>query len=268
MPPDSGFLSMTSGQLCYPQAGMRAANGPHIRRGIVVSDLHLFTRRSRAVECLQSLRAELASVDVLVLNGDTFDFRWSTLRDRQATIAAALDWLRALASDLPTCRIHYVLGNHDCLAPFRDQLAALTLPRLRWHEHFFRLENALFLHGDCAHEPMDPEGLRRYREPWENDRQRGALAAGIYAAIDRLGLTRFAHERHFPHRRTVERIAHYLDRASLNWRDGVRDCYFGHTHRPFSDYRHSGVAFHNSGSAIRGMAFNPLRFETRGEENH
>jgi len=66
---------------------------------------------------------------------------------------------------------------------------------LRWHEHYLRLGPALFLHGDCAHEPMDPDGLRRYRAPWENDRQRGPFATGAYIAADHLGLTRLAHAR-------------------------------------------------------------------------
>jgi calcineurin-like phosphoesterase family protein len=242
---------------------MRGGNGLNPGHGIVLSDLHLFARRSRAADCLRSLRADLGSANVLVLNGDTFDFRWSTLRDRRTTVAAALDWLRALVNDLPKCRIHYILGNHDYLAAFREELASLapTLPRLRWHEHFLRLGPALFLHGDCAHEPMDPDGLRRYRAPWEDDPQRGPVASGAYVVADRLGLTRLAHARYFPPSRTVGRIVHYLDSAWPGWQSTIRDCYFGHTHLPFSGFRHNGVAFHNSGSAIRGMAFNPIKFK-------
>jgi len=60
-------------------------------RGIVLSDLHLFARRSQAADCMHRLRTELATVRVLVLNGDIFDFRWSTLRDLETTVAAALE---------------------------------------------------------------------------------------------------------------------------------------------------------------------------------
>jgi UDP-2,3-diacylglucosamine hydrolase len=59
-------------------------------RGLVISDLHLFSPRSKAVELLVGIQEKLASADVLVLNGDIFDFRWSTLPDTQATIVAAL----------------------------------------------------------------------------------------------------------------------------------------------------------------------------------
>ena len=235
--------------------------------GIVLSDLHLFAWVSRAADRLQSMRADLASADVLVLNGDTFDFRWSTLRDRKTTVAAALDWLRALANDLPQCRIHYVLGNHDYLADFRAQLPplALELPRLHWHEHFLRLGPALFLHGDCAEEPMDPDGLHRYRAPWANDRQRSLLATCIYFVLDLLGLTRVSHKRRYAPRRAVERVVHYLDRAWPGWQRAIRECYFGHTHQAFSDYRQDGVVFHNSGCALRGQVFNPIRFQVREE---
>src|SRR5262249_53108904 len=159
------------------------------------------------------------------------DFRWSTLRDRQTTVAAALDWLRALVNDLPKCRVHYVLGNHDYLADFRDQLASVApgLPRLRWHRHFVRLGSAVFLPGDGVEDPMDPDGLSRYRAPWATDRQRGRVASGVYVVADCLVLTGLAHERRFPRRRTVERIVHFLDRASPGWQSAVRECYFGHT---------------------------------------
>jgi len=249
---------------------MHLGNGLGTARGVIVSDLHLFARRSRGVECVNSLRAELASATVLVLNGDIFDFRWSTLRDRETTLTAALAWLRDLSEAFPKCQLHYVLGNHDCLTLFREKLATLasTLPRLNWYEHGVRLGTALFLHGDCADETMDPPGLRRYRERWQDDRPRGALAAAAYIAADRLCLTRLALTRHFPQRETVERIVHYLDRAWPGWRPSIRDCYFGHTHLPFSDYPYAGVAFHNTGSAIRGMDFNPIIFDppTEGAE--
>jgi UDP-2,3-diacylglucosamine hydrolase len=103
----------------------------------VLSDLHLFARRLVGQDCINSLRAELAAAGVLVLNGDIFDFRWSSVRNFEASVAAALDWLRDLPNDFPRCQIHYVLGIHDRLTRFRERLPALaaSLPRLHWHEH-------------------------------------------------------------------------------------------------------------------------------------
>jgi len=246
---------------------MKTAREHRPTRGVVVSDLHLFARRSRGAHCFDSIRPELASATLVVLNGDIFDFRWSTLRDLDTTVAAAMEWLRDLLETFPQCRVHYILGNHDWFSPFRGEIAALARhqPRLRCHEHGVRLGDALFLHGDCAHRKMDAGGLGRYRQCWDNDRRHGALRTGAYLMADRLGITQFTHARWFPRERTVERIVHYLDRAWPVWRHNVRDCYFGHTHLPFSDYRHDGVAFHNTGSAIRGLHFNPITFEVHDD---
>jgi hypothetical protein len=234
----------------------------HTRQGVVISDLHLFARRSMALDCLEGIRVELNQADVLVLNGDTFDFRWSTLRGLDTTQRAAADWLRGLRDAYPRCEIHFVLGNHDCLASFVDELNALaeTLPRFQWHEYWLRLGPALFLHGDCAHRIMGEHELHRYREPWRRDRQRGTLGALAYACVDHLGFTRLGQVWKFPRSKTIQRVAHYLDRTCSGWRDGVLDCYFGHTHVPFSNYQVGGINFHNTGSAIRSMAFNPLVF--------
>ena len=116
------------------------------------------------------------------------------------------------------------------------------------------------MHGDCTHRRMGPADLRRFREDWDNDRQHGRWMTKAYVAVDRLGATRLAHQTFFPRRTTVERAMHYLDSACPDWRVDTHHCYFGHTHQPFSNFRHDGIQFHNTGSAIRGMGFNPLTF--------
>lgn len=236
------------------------ANGPC---GLVVSDLHLFARRSEGFVRFEALRAQLSRINTLVLNGDTFDFRWSSLRSQPATVEAALEWLAALASEFGDCQIHFVHGNHDCLAKFKDGLEELvaTSRNLHSHDYLLQLGSCLFVHGDCAHRPMRRVDLERYRSNWKAHGRRGALGTAAYLAADRLGLTRLVHEWHFPRDKTVARIAGYLDDARPGWRSSTRQCYFGHTHLPFSDHEHQGVRFHNTGSAIRGMGFNPLFFE-------
>ncbi|MCC6235800.1 MAG: hypothetical protein IT580_24400 [Verrucomicrobiales bacterium] len=241
---------------------MHRGAAPPTRRGLVVSDLHLFARRSVGDACFQSLRAELASVDLLVLNGDIFDFRWSTLRGHHATVQAAVMWLRQLAAELPRCEIHYVLGNHDCLELFQERLPHWCAgeSRLHWHEHQLRLGSALFLHGDCSVGHYDLAALRSYRSPWEHDSQRSPFAAHAYRLADRLGMTALVHRWHFPREQTVARVVYHLDQTQAGWKKEIRDCYFGHTHLPFAHHPHAGVNFHNTGSAIRGMKFNPIRF--------
>jgi len=234
---------------------------PH-GKGLVISDLHLFSRRSVALKQIGSLNGQLSFAKVLVLNGDIFDFRWSTLADHNASVAGAVDWLRKLSATLPDCQIHFVLGNHDCTPAFREGLTGLTstVPRFQWHEYALRLGTKLLFHGDCANRRMKHRELVRFREVWERHPQRHDFWGQAYSHFDRTKILHFFNRRHFPHRHTVERVAFYLDDAHPGWRSETRDIYFGHTHVPLSNYLNEGIRFHNSGSAIRGMKFNPISF--------
>jgi UDP-2,3-diacylglucosamine hydrolase len=246
---------------------MNAISDRHLQRGVALSDLHLFSGRSHGAACLETIRPLLESSTILVLNGDIFDFRWSTLRDPQKTVAAALAWLRHLSLQYPHCQIHYVMGNHDCSRSFTLQLdhLAASLPQFKWHEYVLRLGTSIFLHGDCTHRPIQHHQLTDLREPWRKDERRGPLITTGYQIIDRLGITQRFQKWHFPRQRTVERIVLYLDGASPGWRKGTTDCYFGHTHLPFENFVHSGIRFHNTGSAIRHMQFSPRTFTFRLE---
>ncbi|HUR57049.1 MAG TPA: metallophosphoesterase [Opitutaceae bacterium] len=236
-------------------------------RGVVVSDLHLFAQRSAGADYFAALKPQLIAADVLVLNGDIFDFRWSTLPSVESTAVHALEWLAAASAALPACDIHYVLGNHDCPTFFQAKLAefARGRPRLHCHPLGLRIGPAVFVHGDCAHRKMDPAGLRRYRAAWDNDRGHRPWQTRAYVAADRIGVTALTHRGWFPREKTVGRVTHYLDRAQPGWRERTGDCYFGHTHLPFSNHRSGTIRFHNTGSGIRGMGFNPVQFSVERE---
>ncbi len=102
---------------------------------------------------------------MLVLNGDTFDFRWSTLPDEASSIAAAIAWMEVWADRFVGRELHFVLGNHDCLRAFRRELEKLVAarPQLQVHEDFLRLGDQLFLHGDCANRRMNGAAMRLFR---------------------------------------------------------------------------------------------------------
>jgi UDP-2,3-diacylglucosamine pyrophosphatase LpxH len=121
----------------------RKANTPS---GLVVSDLHLFAHRSDGLERMAALQPRLAQTDLLVLNGDIFDFRWSTLPEHAHTVRDAVRWLRQLADSISNCRIHYVLGNHDCLAEFLPEVERIAAGHANffWHEYSFPLSDSLF----------------------------------------------------------------------------------------------------------------------------
>ena len=257
------ILPAFAAAICIFESVGQTNGQPKVSNGIVISDLHLFARRSRGAARFDSLRRELRALDVLVLNGDIFDFRWSTLGDQKQTLPAAMNWLNALVRELPRCEIQFIVGNHDCPRTFLEELSRLaaTCPRFHWHEHLLQVGPALFIHGDCAHRRMDHHGLSRFRRHWERDWCWNPAMATAYLCADHLGITRRVHEWHFPRRKTVERITFYLDNASPGWRARTRDCYFGHTHLPFANYEHGGVRFHNTGSAIHNLDFNPIAFE-------
>ena len=196
------------------------------------------------------------------MNGDTFDSRWSQYPSQQATVAAALEWLTNLLDSLGRAEVHYIYGNHDWLGMFRDSLEELSSrhPRLFSHKYWLRLDRSLFLHGDCANYRMAQAALERLRRPWKRDRQRGWLSASLYDLADLTGLNGLVHRCYFPRNRAVGNVAYYLDQTMHGWRDQVDDCYFGHSHLPFRDHLLGPVRYHNTGSGIPGMGFQPLRF--------
>jgi UDP-2,3-diacylglucosamine hydrolase len=238
-----------------------------MQQGLVVSDLHFFSRRSDGQELWSGIDDELRQADVLVLNGDTFDFRWSHFPSEEAAVSAALNWVRELVEGKRYAMVHYVFGNHDCLGEFKSRLEAFAqgCDGLLCHEYLLQLGQNLFLHGDCANRRMDREALLRYREDWSRDRPRGPLQKALYDGVDAIGISRCFHEIYFSRKSTVARVCHYLNHVMPAWRDEVDHCYFGHTHRPFTNHKHEGVEFHNTGSGIRGMGFQPLAFSHDSE---
>lgn len=242
--------------------GGDANNGSEMKRGLVISDLHLFSPRSEGSRLLAERMDEVTQTDVLVLNGDVFDFRWSELPDQSATISAAIDWLKKLLENFQGESIHYVLGNHDCLSAFTSRLDELAQanPMFSCHEHRLIINRSLFLHGDCANRMMDENMFKQYRRAWSSHRQRGKVGKTLYQIADITGLSRRFHEQHFPQAATVERVAHHLNHIFPAWREEIDDVFFGHTHRPFTSHTHEGVNFHNTGSGIRSMGFLPLSF--------
>lgn len=239
----------------------------HPARGAVVSDLHLFARRSDGQHQFSQFESKLGHLDAIVLNGDTFDFRWSQLHSETESITAATRWLESLIERRPGCDIHFLRGNHDCLAAFTPALLRLSSDHARFHCHDHRLQlgDLLFLHGDCTNRRMDLAALERFRESWSHDRQRGRLAASLYSAVDATGLCSLFHHCYFPAGQTVARVAHHLDHVLPGWPQVISRCYFGHTHRPVHGFENNGVHFFNTGSGIRGMGFAPLSFGWSGD---
>jgi UDP-2,3-diacylglucosamine pyrophosphatase LpxH len=221
-----------------------------------VSDLHLFANRSNAHHYLEDIARAAGHAEVFVLGGDTFDFRWSRLPILRA-VDRAVQWLSELTASCPACHFHVVLGNHDYHQAFIDRLVELDrqVPNLSWHRYYVRLGSSVFLHGDVANKQMNARMLAEAREQWLDDRRRGPFASMLYDVVIASRLHRPVARLVFSKRIVVRRVLKYLESIGEGPDSGVRDVYFGHTHRRMSNYRYRGLGFHNSGAPIKGMKF-------------
>ncbi len=236
------------------------------RSGWVLSDLHLLAQRSVAADYLAAVHEAAQDADFIVLNGDVFDFRWTTLPGIEASLTAAEEWLRALVESFPGCEFYYVLGNHDGIEPFAQRLDAIAAEadNFSWHPAYLRLGTALFLHGDLASGSRGGDPFTRRLIPAEWIRGRWwtlAYRACILARVHRGVATIHGAKR------TVRKILRALERNGSETMHGVTDIYFGHTHLPLTGYRHRAIRFHNTGSAVRRLRWNMLPVRVRCTED-
>lgn len=229
--------------------------------GFVVSDLHLLA--SRPVENLRirTLLRAAERADFLVLNGDTFDFRWTRLPSVEVAVDEALQWLGRLLRGAPNCHVHYVVGNHDAVWRFQASLEDLVgkYRNISRHEWWLRRGQHLFLHGEAAARPMDAAALRRYRRRWAQGRRMPKVLHHAYDVVKRVGAERAVQRIWLPEDRVVRRIERYLQCLGPEATEGVEDVWLGHTHVAFRDLEHRGRRYHNTGSALQGAAFDPRR---------
>lgn len=225
------------------------------------SDLHLFCRRSHAQLYMDDLCRAARQSDIMVLNGDIIDIRWTTLESERETVIDALNWLDDLTSCNPACQFHYVVGNHDNVQVFLDALRpfAASHPNLTCHGEMLRLGDCVFLHGDIAHREMSVEDFIRYRDHWLRDNKKGEAINLCYDIATLCRIPPLLHRMAFPTKVVVKRIAAYLDEAGLGAASGVRHVFFGHTHVPVEGYEYDGLLFYNGGAAMPGVHFNIVR---------
>lgn len=227
----------------------------------LVSDLHLFSRRSRAEDHLPAIRLATAEADLFVLAGDTFDYKWAYHPCADSFANEAKNWLTNLAGERPACQFQLLLGNHDHHPALMSRLDDLVteLPNFRWDPWFIRHRDAIFLHGDVANGYSTSAQLEKFRERCENHKHRpGPLRNRIYDALIASKLDRGVTCMMYPPRRVAKRITRYLEHIGHCAESGTRDVFFGHTHRPLDAYEHNGLRFHNPGAPIKGSPFRIL----------
>jgi UDP-2,3-diacylglucosamine hydrolase len=231
------------------------------KSGYVISDLHLFTHRTVIDDHLDNLHQAAAEADFFVLNGDVFDFRWTTLGSIEKTTHAAIDELETFAQKYPQCRFFYIMGNHDAFEPFARHLDELAERRdnFFWHPSHLRIGNQLFLHGDLALDDDFPDPFQRELLPAAKKKGRSAQMG--YRMIVAARVHRFICWFHSP-QWCARRILRSLREHHPNLAEGLSDVYFGHIHNPFSNFRYDGVTFHNTGSTVRHLRCRMLAVRT------
>lgn len=236
---------------------------PTPQRLATVSDLHFFNRRSEAEHYVDVIREAALEADVFVLNGDIFDFRWSTLASPEQTVHAAMALLTQWVAAAPGCSFHYVLGNHDHYRLFIDALDAFAAerPNFAWCPFYLRLGTSLFLHGDVANWKMSASDLERYREGWLEDRNRGPAWNAVHDAVFSVGLHKAVHRVAFPRRAVLARLHHYVESIGHGPDCGIDTVYFGHTHLAIAGDTYNGLTYRNCGAAMPGLAFKVLKAE-------
>ncbi len=222
-----------------------------------VSDLHLLARHSVADKYLEKIVRAASRAEIFILGGDIFDFRWAATATPQGAVDQAVAWLELLATACPRCHFHFLLGNHDYHQRFIEGLGRLQqrLANFSWHRFYLRLGSSVFLHGDMNQRRTTARGLAARRSRWLHRKRRGPLLGHLYdlVMLSRVHspLPYMVHRR----RRVAKRILRYLEDVGEGPETGVKNVYFGHTHRVVSHYRCGGLTFHNGGASIRGNRF-------------
>ena len=216
-----------------------------------VADLHLFSRRTRGHLIESDIVAAARRSRVCVLGGDIFDFKWSAHSSHDASLSAAVEWIRRLVEAVPECQFHFVLGNHDDLPALVSLLPGLATQyaNFYWDRFYLRLGDTVFLHGDAADRHMNVERLQSRRDRYSHD-QRRRWAHGLYGLIVHSQIHRLIPHAVYPPAVVADRLLKYLHEVHQGPDEGVRQVCFGHTHRPLAGYHRSGVVFHNGGAPI------------------
>lgn len=231
------------------------------RTGAVISDLHLLTNRTTVQEHWSSIMEAADQADLFVFNGDIFDFKWSQHGGFRQSVRIAEAWIRTLVSAHRDTQFVFLLGNHDCIDPYKTALDSIQkgIRNFEWHENWYRVGQKLFLHGDVCHAGGTARALRAYRNRWSRVIRTSALSHAAYWAVGQSGIPNVA-PRFLRRKACARQILSYLTDELGPDLSGVEDVYFGHVHTAFRDFKVDGVTFHNTGAAIKGMELEIIWF--------
>ena len=234
-----------------------------ILKGHFLSDLHLFSRRSTAMSIAPMIHRAASQSHTMVLGGDIFDFKWSSFPTLDCSIDAGIAWLDELVISHPQCSFYYLLGNHDAHPRFVSALDRLAFrqPRLVWQPYVLRILECVFLHGDIVDCEPNNTILAERRKLHECKPFPRRYAHWLYDLVVHARLHRAAMHVAIRPKSVLRKLTQYLSDEGLDSKYGVRDVYFGHTHRAVHGVQYAGLTFHNGGASIHGIPFRII--ETR-----
>lgn len=223
--------------------------------GTFVSDLHLFCPRSAADEVQKRLAQYQSASECIVLGGDIFDFRWSTHESHDASLEAALNWLKKLIATTGQSRIIFLPGNHDCVPEFLQELDNLTIyePRFEWHNHHFQINDSLFLHGDILDAGPSLDHLAEYRRKFHHYEPKSKISQSAYDVAVAMRIHKIVPNLIRKPSRTCRGLLDTLRKMNLADNDDVKKIYFGHTHVAIDGLDVDGIQFFNPGGSLRHL---------------
>jgi UDP-2,3-diacylglucosamine pyrophosphatase LpxH len=150
--------------------------------------------------------------------------------------------------------VYYVLGNHDGFTGLSSRLRELSseMENFEWRPAFLQMGDVLFAHGDLF--------WHGGRNPFERRlpttlKHISSLLGWAYHLIHTIQATRLVHALH-PPSRCAKQIVKSLNNGPEKRTRGINSIYCGHTHVPVYDFSHENIAFHNTGSGIKGLQCN------------
>jgi UDP-2,3-diacylglucosamine hydrolase len=230
-----------------------------MKTGYVISDLHLFSRRSCADKYMPDIYRLVENAELLVLNGDIVDFRWSVFSSVDATIQKTLQWLHDLCSHAPQCMVFYIMGNHDGTKRFSESLEQFRRDHhnFKWSASHLHIDDKLFFHGDGALFRNSSQLFKRHLKHERIITNR--IPHVVYSMMIALRLHNIQTSTN-SRRRNAKLIENDLKKYSSDMLRSVSTVYYGHTHAASSDFTYNGITYFNSGCAIRHLRFMPHRF--------
>ncbi len=235
------------------------------RTGYVISDLHIGAAYSLGDKHWPAIKAAAQKSNFFVINGDFMEMYYR-YDDFDARLTHALVKTLELIRSNPACEFHYILGNHENIHVYEAALKNLAnqpgISNLHVHEHYYRTNNALFIHGDGPLHGEEIEEKRIMHSPEHADNAvRRAMARGLNTFQSPIRRARFG--ACFSNGRDIGQILNALDISSPLVRDNIRYVFYAHTHHPKFDAKdpYSNIKFYNTGAATQGAEFNMLRVE-------